>query len=752
MKNLKSRLPWTNVAVRPIYIAYFSVLVYLSIWRFSWLMVAYLGVSFVIFMTKNTRQAVLKLGIILLVFASICTILKKKEERDFNSEPTVAQLTPILDTITVNGDSIGFRARSAGKTYQVYYQAPTQEVQLYFKSLSSNVNLSVVATTEKAATQRNFNGFDYQAYLKTQSIYRVATIQSIKSITAGKNFDLHVLRRRAILFCESNFPKPMSAYMTGLLFGYLGKDFDEMGSIYTSLGIMHLFALSGMQVSFFVDFLRKLLLRSGVRRDIVDGVQLPFSILYAGLTGFSVSVMRALIQKLLANFGIKKLDNFSLTLLILFCIMPKFLLTTGGTLSILFAFVISMFGDRFDQLPKYQRLTVESLVLSVSVLPMLLLYFHTFQPMSLILTFIFSLIFDMVLLPGLSLIFLLAILTNFKITQVNIGFQLLESLIKLTDNWLHYPLVLGKPQAIVFLLMLVLTGFLIDFWRFRKWRLLLMTPLLALFFITKNPVTSSITMVDIGQGDSIFLQDRINRHTILIDTGGRVSFGSEEAWRVRSSTPNASNTLIPYLKSQGVGSIDTLVITHTDEDHMGDLLAVIDQIKVKIILTSPGSLTNPNFVKILKQTGAKVQVAQVGQKLEIFDSYLEVLYPWAQGDGKNNDSIVLYGNLYQTKFLFTGDLEKEGEASLLTRYPKLDVDVLKAGHHGSKTSSSDAFIKAITPKIGLISCGINNRYKHPNVETLTTFDKYNVVTYRTDLQGAIRFQKQGKSWHIATVK
>ncbi|MCJ1994807.1 hypothetical protein GYN24_09470 [Lactococcus piscium] len=97
-------------------------------------------------------------------------------------------------------------------------------------------------------------------------------------------------------------------------------------------------------------------------------------------------------------------------------------------------------------------------------------------------------------------------------------------------------------------------------------------------------------------------------------------------------------------------------------------------------------------------------------------------------------------------------MEAEGEAALIANYPTLKVDVLKVGHHGSKTSSTDAFIKKMRPTIGLISCGKHNRYQHPNQETLDVLQKYKVQVYRTDLQGAIKFEKKGKSWQIRTVK
>ena len=210
-------------------------------------------------------------------------------------------------------------------------------------------------------------------------------------------------------------------------------------------------------------------------------------------------------------------------------------------------------------------------------------------------------------------------------------FQWLEGLIKLVDSWHHYPLILGKPTAFVFLAMLVVTGFLIDQWLNRKVRYSLLLILLSLFFVTKNPPLPTITMVDIGLGDSIFLQDRLNRRNILIDTGGRVQFGETKKWQERTTSAMADKTLIPYLKSIGVSEIDTLVVTHTDEDHMGDLLAVANQIRIKRILTSEGSLKHAKFVNLLKKTHAKILVAHVGQRLKIFDRYLEVLYPLASG-------------------------------------------------------------------------------------------------------------------------
>lgn len=273
--------------------------------------------------------------------------------------------------------------------------------------------------------------------------------------------------------------------------------------------------------------------------------------------------------------------------------------------------------------------------------------------------------------------------------------------------------------------------------------------LALLFFITKHPLENEVTVLDIGQGDSIFLRDMRGR-TVLIDVGGRVDFAAKEAWQERSRQANAERTLIPYLHSRGVDRIDSLVLTHTDTDHVGDVLEVAKQVQIGRIVVSPGSLTVPDFVATLKKINVPVHVVKVGDRLPIFDSYLEVLYPDGTGDGGNNDSIVLYGRLLETNFLFTGDLE-QGELDLIETYPNLPVDVLKAGHHGSKGSSYPEFLDHIGAKIALVSAGENNRYKHPHQETLERFDSRNIQVYRTDQQGAIRF-RGWKEWKIETVR
>ncbi|HEL1607764.1 TPA: DNA internalization-related competence protein ComEC/Rec2 [Streptococcus suis] len=735
---------------QPIHLALLAVAVYFAVHSFSLLTIGLLSLVLTVFGVRQGKTVFLKTLPLLALCGLFFGYQKVQWERADQSAPeqvTTVQVIP--DTIDINGDSLSFRGRADGQTYQVFYKLTSQEEQAYFQKLANLVQLEVEAEVSLPAGQRNFKGFDYQAYLKTQGIYRTVKITVIKKIVPVQSrnvFDwLSSWRRQALVYVKTNFPAPMSHYMTGLLFGDLDSDFDQMSDLYSSLGIIHLFALSGMQVGFFIDKFRWILLRLGLTKEAVDKLQIPFSLFYAGLTGFSVSVVRSLVQKILGNLGLRKLDNFAVTVFVCLLILPRFLLTAGGILTFTYAFLLTVFD--FEDLGQVKKVAVESLSISLGILPVLMTYFYAFQPLSILLTVVFSFVFDVLLLPGLSVIFLLSPLV--KITWVNGFFVFMEKIIVWVADLGFRPWILGQPSGVILVLLLVSLFLLYDFHRKKKWLLGLSLVLALLFFITKHPLENEVTVVDIGQGDSIFLRDMRGR-TVLIDVGGRVDFAVEEAWQERSSQANAERTLIPYLHSRGVDRIDSLVLTHTDTDHVGDVLEVAKQVQIGRIVVSPGSLTVPDFVATLKKINVPVHVVKVGDRLPIFDSYLEVLYPDGTGDGGNNDSIVLYGRLLETNFLFTGDLE-QGELDLIETYPNLPVDVLKAGHHGSKGSSYPEFLDHIEAKIALISAGENNRYKHPHQETLDRFDSRDIQVYRTDQQGAIRF-RGWKEWRIETVR
>ena len=662
----------------------------------------------------------------------------------------INQVTLVADTLSVNGEQLSAIGKAKGQTYQVFYRLKSEKEQHFFKTTSQTLVLKGKITLTPATGQRNFQGFNYQSYLASQGIYRIAQIERLDQVVPQKSLSplafFHQLRRRALVHIQTHFPSPMRHYMTGLLFGYLDKEFDEQSQLYTSLGIIHLFALSGMQVGFFLGWFRYGLLRLGLPKDYLFIVLLPFSLCYGLMTGWTASVLRSLVQSLLAEFGIKKLDNMGITLLLMFLFLPHFLLTVGGVLSCSYAFLLCLFD--FEEMSSLKKSICTSLVLSLGILPFLTYYYGTFQPVSLILTAMFSIVFDSFLLPVLTVFFVLSGLVIFS--QINPLFEWMETFLTWIQSWIGQPLILGKPSLFQFGLMIAVLVLLFDFWKKPQFRICLLMIFGLLMVWVKHPLTNEVTMVDVGQGDSIFLRS-MKGDTILIDVGGKVTFGLKEKWQEASQTSNAEKTLIPYLQARGVSQIDHMVLTHTDTDHIGDLEEVAKRFKIKEICVSQGALTKPSFVKRLRTLKRPVRTLKAGDNLPMMGSKLQVLYPNKVGDGGNNDSIVLYGKLLGSSFLFTGDLEKEGEEELMASYPNLKAGILKAGHHGSKGSSSEAFLDQLQPSLALVSAGENNRYKHPNDETLKRFKERHIKVLRTDQNGAIRFKGWFK-WSSETVR
>ncbi|WP_417164320.1 ComEC/Rec2 family competence protein, partial [Streptococcus sp.] len=430
---------------------YFTIFVsnFYAIGIFGFLMVCFLKHHW-----KN-RAALKLVGLVGAFFLVYFLFLYHRASmQDSHAPAEIRQVTLAADTLSVNGEQLSAVGKSNGQTYQVFYRLKSEKEQHFFKTTSQTLVLKGKINLSQATAQRNFQGFNYQSYLASQGIYRIAQIERLDQVVPQKSLSplafFHQLRRRALVHIQTHFPSPMRHYMTGLLFGYLDKEFDEQSQLYTSLGIIHLFALSGMQVGFFLGWFRYGLLRLGLPKDYLFIVLLPFSLCYALMTGWTASVLRALVQSLLAEFGIKKLDNMGITLLLLFLLLPHYLLTVGGVLSCSYAFLLCLFD--FEDLSSLKKSIYTSLVLSLGILPFLTYYYGTFQPVSLILTAIFSIVFDSFLLPVLTVFFALSGLVIFS--QINPLFEWMESFLTWIQSWIGQPLILGKPSLFQFGLMI----------------------------------------------------------------------------------------------------------------------------------------------------------------------------------------------------------------------------------------------------------------------------------------------------------
>lgn len=735
-------LQWiSRFPIPKIYLSFLLLWLYYAI--FSASVLALLGFVFLLvcLFFQFPWKTVTKVLLICSIFGSWFIFQKwQQEEASRNLVDTVDTVRILSDTIKVNGDSLSFRGKAEGRLFQVYYKLQSEVEKENFQQLSELHEIVMKGKLSSPQGASNFAGFDYRNYLKTQGIYQTLTISEIVELKQISSWDigenLSSLRRKAVVWIKRNFPDPMRNYMTGLLLGHLDTDFEEMNELYSSLGIIHLFALSGMQVGFFMNAFKKSLLRLGLTQEKFKWLAYPFSLVYAGLTGFSASVIRSLLQKLLAQHGIKSLDNFAMTVLVLFIVMPNFFLTAGGVLSCTYAFILTMTDEEVAGIKGMVR---ESCIISLGILPILSFYFSEFQPWSILLTFVFSFLFDMVLLPLLSILFCLSFI--YPITQFNFLFEWLENIIRYISQLSTRPLVFGQPSLWILILLLISLALIYDYRKNLKKISMLVIVAISLFLVTKHPLENEITVLDMEQGRSIFLRDMSGK-TILLDVGEKLAVEKKEVWQEKAITSNAKRSLIPYLKSRGVAKIDQLVLTTSDTKQLDHVFEIRKAVELGEILVTEETLSKREFMDKLKESKVKVGAIKTGQQLPIFGNSLEVI---ATQNKDKNDSITMYGKLLNQTFLVTGNIE---EKFLTSHYPKLQADVVITHQQASKKKTDIEIFKNVHPKITVISVDKKKKFKEKNGESNQEIGN---SIYKTDQKGAIRF-KGWRSWQIETVR
>lgn len=672
-----------------------------------------------------------------------------------------SQLTLLVDpnSLISDGDSLKFEGRNqkTGESYALHYQLQSELEKEVFANQRAFFELVGEVELEEPVGQRNLDGFNYQQFLLEKGIYRVGKLVTIRaqgdySIKTMIQL-LKVWRRHLSVYIDQTFSAVTASYMKSLFLGIKDSTFKSQQEVWSQLGILHFFSISGMHIFFFISHFRYMLLRLGITVETVFWLELVFLFVYLFLAGFSTSVGRSVVFIGLSslnrrfNWQFSELDSWSATLVLSLVINPYVLFQAAGQLSFGLSFYIIYLRPLVANVKPPFRQLVFSLVMSMLAIPIMSANFYEWHLLGMVLTFILLPVFSRLLLPLLS--FLLGISFLHQAERLS---EFIESTLKVFQQ------VLGRISSIDFLKVvtgslppiLYLTCLIISFkWlsqpyqkKVTRWGLLLFIiclPSSAKFMETKGIVA----FVDVGQGDSILIQRPFRQETILIDTGGRLPFEVAEAWQKKVNiSSQASYTLVPFLKSRGVKTLDQVFISHGDEDHFGDLIEINRVFEIKELLYPAGTARQSNFQKALgqleKQT--KQSVTAVGDVWQNQDYRLEVLSPQEIGDGGNNDSMVLLLGLKGKKIMFTGDLEALGETDLVAHFPGLSADILKVAHHGSRSSSTEAFLKQLKGKAGVISCGINNRFGHPHDETLSRLRDAGMKVYQTDQQGMIYYQ------------
>lgn len=253
---------------------------------------------------------------------------------------------------------------------------------------------------------------------------------------------------------------------------------------------------------------------------------------------------------------------------------------------------------------------------------------------------------------------------------------------------------------------------------------------MAVDTIQTEDVLLRVDFLNVGQADCALLST--NGHYMVIDGGNN----------------GDADTILSYLEGQGVEKLDAVVGTHPHEDHIGSLDAIINHFDVDAVYMPKIMHTSKTFEDVLDAVankGLKIKSPSPGDTIDFNGLEIEVLGPQSEYKDFNNNSIVLKVNAGETAFLFTGDAEETAEKDILQADYDLQADVLKVGHHGSSTSSSQAFLQAVKPKYAVISVGVGNSYHHPEEEALQRLQSIGAEIYRTDLQGNIVCTTDGKN-------
>lgn len=660
---------------------------------------------------------------------------------DMNKATLALRVQP--DEIQVDGDY----ARLLGndlehqQTILAYVQIQTQAEQATLQQVTQPLLVTVTGKLGRVNPATNRGEFNAREYFRGQGITNAvskAKIQQLQLVKPrGVGDYLHRWRKQVILTFEQ-LPQYLRFYGETLILGYVRADFYQENQGVKELGLLHLFSISGFQVTYFIILVGYLLRRFGWWQEVVAIMLIAALPMYFIFSGSVQSLVRAIAMGIIAQIiilsrrRIGKLDAWSWALLAGLFVEPAVLLNLGGQLSYVLALALIYGRDL--------RYAVHVVLMNLVSVPLLLYHTYQWHWLALLANFCLLPLFSLAVLP----LTVLGVLAFKNVPGISLGVDtMLHGL-----NWLiaflgKLPgkIIYGQMPLLLVLMCVLLTLHLLSrVTSWRSWWLLGICYCVG-FVLIRLPNTGEVTFLDIGQGDSIFIRTPFNREKTLIDTGGRLEFAQAKApWQQRQQTQQATveKVTIPYLFSQGITRLNQIILTHADADHIGDLTALLYQVRTDKIYVGAGMERLPVLLQLQRQHHFKI-IALLGQN-KLPQSQLQTLMPQKIGQGENPDSVVATGVYGAKRFLFMGDLDQAGEKIILHQYPTLRTDVLKLGHHGSKTSTAPAFVSQLQPQLAIISAGRNNMYGHPHAETMATLQAQQIRYFSTAKNGMISYR------------
>ena len=633
----------------------------------------------------------------------------------------------------IDGNLLNIQGKEKENIIINYYIKTKKEKDKLTRILKLGDIVEVKGVLQKPKNNSNFYLFNYKKYLLSKKIKWIIKADKIKLLKHNKNI-LYIIKNKIVNRIESI---KNNNYIYLFILGQNNLD-SEIRNSYSKNGISHLFAISGMHISLLTLILNKILNLFIKKKKIVFMIISLFLLFYLFLTDYSPSILRATLMYIFNEIFKKQTPIFRITtiFLLLMIINPYYIYNLGFLFSFSISFSLIYFNKIINTYKNYfSKLFMTSFISFMTSIPILIYNFHEINFIGVLANLIF--------VPFVSLIVFPIGLITFIIPNINFIFiflvDILENLSLVVNKINFLSFTYTHPNITLIVIYYIIIFLSINYIHKKKRYLFI---LLIILFVHHNINyfnKFSLTMIDVGQGDSILLKLPKNMN-ILIDTGGKTSF-KEEKWKEKKKNSLVSNITIPYLKAEGINKLNYLILTHGDFDHMGEAINLVDNFKVEKVIFNCGYYNNleNNLIKVLNKK--KIKYYSCINKLNINNIKLKFLSTKIYNN-ENDNSNVIYLKYNNYKYLFMGDAGIEKEKDILDRYNISNIDILKVGHHGSKTSSSKEFINKIKPKYSLISVGTKNKYKHPNKEALDSLKKSKI--YRTDIDGMVKIDSNLK--------
>ena len=670
------------------------------------------------------------LTIYILLFTKII-----KYKSNYNIKDTI--LSGSITSISINGNKLTLEINGKEKVIANYYIKTLEEKNNILKTLHHKDEILLEGTFKVPSSNTIFNNLNYKKYLYNKKIYYIFDISNYKVIKENNN----LLYKIKDIIYKRAYNMNNSDYYLSFILGDKNLLSSEIYNNFQINGTSHLLALSGMHLNILLLAINVFF--KNIKESIKIIITSIILIIYLFLTGISASLERAVIFYILKNIN-KYLNlrysNIQILFICAFIILflnPFMIYDIGFIYSFIICFGIFYYKD-FIKGNYFIKLLKLSLITFLFSFPISIFINYEIN--------LSSVFINMVFVPLVSVIVYPLALISFIFSFLNPVFNILIALTNtLSSLFTKLSIFINIPKvSILFIFLLYI--FILLFKYNKRCILYLLITILIIKIIPRFDSNFYVYYLDVGQGDSAILIYPNKSKVVMLDTGGKLNY-SEYEWMISSKKYNISNNVIKFLKSKGITKINYLILTHGDYDHIGEANNLVIKFKVEKVIFNCGSYNDleKELIKVLDKKNIKYYSCI--KELNVDNNKLYFLQT-KEYDNENDNSNVIYTKMNGYKFMFMADAGIEKEKDILGEYDISDIDVLKVGHHGSKTSSSRTFIDEINPKYSIISVGKNNRYGHPNKEVLNTLE--NSKIYRTDQDGSIMFKIRNNKLKIKT--